>query len=361
MDGSDWKFRNDQKARVGIVDDSHTMRKWLRFVLESDPRFEVVFEAENGLEARDKLRATSVDVISLDVDMPCMGGFEFLSHIMTTDPLPVVMLSAHIEDGGDAAVEALSLGAIDCIEKPKTAIVARTAKQICTRVYMASQSRVQAKKLNPGQRKKVSDGLEKEWTGGLILLGASTGGVTALQTILEQLEAVDWPVIIAQHMPTNFLNSFCRRLNKRLSRKFYMARDGLEVRSGQGIIATGQSHATTLVRDDCERYKIKFAKPSKHTLYHPNIDALFETAASVRPTGFAAVLTGMGTDGAEGLKCLKDAGVYTFAQSEESCTVYGMPKAAVQRGAAIQQLSDEQIGKTIAEKILNSAFEQGYK
>ncbi|MFK7876823.1 MAG: chemotaxis-specific protein-glutamate methyltransferase CheB, partial [Paracoccaceae bacterium] len=341
--------RNQRPARVAIVDDSKSIRHWLRRILNDDPRLDVVAEAANGIEAREVLRNVPVDVVTLDVDMPGISGLDFLARLMVLKPMPVVMLSALTEVGSKAAIEALSLGAVDCIEKPKKVLGPDGVRSICNRVYNAANTRVTERKLtSKGTPQPPEFSAEAAWSGGVILLGASTGGVTALETVLTQLEATDWPVVIAQHMPENFLHSFCRRLNGQFSRRFYMASQGHELRSGQAVIALGKTVSTRLKRSATGHIICDLSAPSKNTFCSPNIDDLFYSAADAQLDTASALLTGMGSDGAIGLKRLRETGGYTFAQNESSCVVYGMPKAAVALGAAIEQLSDQSIGRRLA-------------
>ncbi len=339
-------------VRVGIVDDSRSIRRWLRFVLETDPRMEVVGEAGNGLEARDMLRATKVDVVTLDVDMPGMTGLEFLAQLMAHKPMPVVMLSALTDKGSQEAVEALSLGAVDCIEKPRSALNDEVSQEICDRVWMASQIRVDGKRRTTVQTlRSTSRVKETPWHGGIILLGASTGGVTALEEVLSEIDNLPWPVVIAQHMPENFLRSFSRRLNEQFTRNFYVAEDGHVLQSGQAVIALGKSVSTRLEPDGRGGIVCRLGPPSERAVYRPCVDDLFHSAADNRFNGVAALLTGMGADGASGLNALCKGDFKTYAQDEASSVVFGMPKAAIELGAANHVLPHNEIGKHMATTI----------
>jgi len=336
-------------VRVAIVDDSRSIRRWLTCILSADDRLEVVGEAGSAHEARLLLRKTPVDVITLDVDMPDMTGLELLSRIMELKPMPVVMLSALTERGSQEAIEALSLGAVDCLEKPKAANIAGATQFICNRVFDAAQVTVQGRRraaVNGDLAQKTS--VETPWHGDVIMIGASTGGVTAVEAILEALDGTPWPVVIAQHMPENFLRSFQRRLNERLSRHVYMAQDGQVLKSGQAIVALGKTQSTRLVKNADGSVTVRLGAPSEDAVYRPNVNDLFVSAALNGVGGAAALLTGMGQDGATGLKRLQETGVYTLAESEESCVVFGMPKAAIELGAADDVLTHDDIGKRLA-------------
>ncbi|MEP4194944.1 MAG: chemotaxis-specific protein-glutamate methyltransferase CheB [Aliishimia sp.] len=340
--------------RVAVVDDSRSIRAWLRHVLDADPRLKVVGEAGSGPEARALLRQKKIDVMTLDIDMPGMSGIDFLARLMAHHPLPVVMVSALTEAGSEAAVKALSLGAVDCIAKPRSALKPNIAEDICARVYHAASVKVQTRKTSlstPSPSSFVGAG--GAWSGGVILLGASTGGVTALESLLAEIDGCAAPVIIAQHMPENFLKSFNRRLNEQLKRKFVLAKDGLVLEAGQGVLALGKEVSTHLVSTPTGGIQCVFRPPSKDSLYRPSIDDLFNSAGVAKLTGAAAILTGMGSDGAKGLFTLMQSGFSTYAQEEHSCVVYGMPKAAVELGAAQSILEPQDVGRKIAATFCN--------
>lgn len=341
-------------VRVAVVDDSQTMRRWLTHILESDPRLKVVGQVGSSLEARELLKTTQIDVMTLDIDMPGMSGIDFLNRLMMHRPMPVVMLSALTEKGSNAAVKALSLGAVDCIEKPKSRGGPDLVRDICNRVWTAAHTDVADRQMARKTPAKVSMVQREDlWNGGVILLGASTGGVTALEAVLAALDAIPWPIVIAQHMPENFLLSFASRLSRRFTRKFYMATDGHELQTGQCVMAMGKTVSTRLVRQRTGTITCSLGTPSEEALYRPCINDLFHSAAQARLNGVAGLLTGMGADGAEGLLALKEAGFFTAAQNEATSVVYGMPKAAVEIDAAMEELSDRKMGERFASLIYN--------
>ncbi|WP_168797705.1 chemotaxis-specific protein-glutamate methyltransferase CheB [Aliishimia ponticola] len=339
-------------TRVMIVDDSRSIRRWLRFVLEQDERLEVVGEASCASEARRMLDHLQVDVMTLDVNMPGMSGLEFLSRLMIHHPLPVVMVSALTEAGSREAIEALSLGAVDCIEKPRSAFAPNVAVQICERVLQAAHTRVQ-----PGAagrriaRKELVPPPEAQWRGDVILIGASTGGVTALERVLREVDEIACPIVLAQHMPENFLRSFTRRLNENYRRRFTLAQDGMALEPGQAVIAIGKDVSTRLIRRTDGTITCALAAPSAEVLYRPSVDDLFLSAADAGLSGAAAVMTGMGDDGARGLLALRKAGFFTMTQNESTSVVYGMPRAAYELGAADLALSPDEIGQRIASRM----------
>lgn len=336
-------------ARVVIVDDSRSIRKWLRHVLAADSRLAVVGEAGTADGARQLLRQTPVDVLTLDVDMPEMSGLEFLARLMSRRPMPVVMVSALTERGSREAVEALALGAVDCIEKPRSTLPPNLARDICERVWQASRVQVHAgRRIAVNVPDRAAPAAGTAWSGPLILLGASTGGVAALEAVLHELEGVAWPIVIAQHMPVKFLRSFCRRLNEVFSRRFIMADHGLELRSNHAVLALGKDVSTHLVRSGSGPITCRLAAPSSLAVHRPSVNDLFISAARSGLTGAAAVLTGMGDDGAAGLLALRTSGFVTLGQTERSSVVYGMPKAAVALGAVQHVLDPAGIGAFIA-------------
>jgi two-component system chemotaxis response regulator CheB len=344
----------DTPVRVAIVDDSRSVRRWLRIVLDADERLEVVAEAENCRQARDILRQIPVDVLTLDIDMPEMSGIEFLSRLMAYRPMPVVMLSALTEDGSNEAIEALSLGAVDCIEKPRSTLSDDMMRDIRDRVCFAAQTRVDVRnRANPadyGVRKFTS---ASPWKGPVVLLGASTGGVAALEQVLSEVEDTQWPIVIAQHMPQHFLRGFARRLSDQFSRRFVMARDGLVLQEGMAVLAAEGDVSTRLSQSVDGVISVEFVPPLPGAKYSPSIDDVFHSAAQTGLNGCAALLTGMGADGAQGLLALRKAGFHTWAQSEGSCVVYGMPRSAVELGAAAQVDDPIAIGKSIVSQMTN--------
>lgn len=339
----------DSLVRVAIVDDSRSIRSWLRHILDGDPRMVVVGEAASATEARALVRRTPVDVMTLDVDMPEVTGIEFLARLMVHHPMPVVMVSALTEAGSEAAINAFALGAVDCIEKPRSALQPNIEEEIRTRVFDASQVVIQDHVPHADNiRPRMNSHSSENWYGDIVLLGASTGGVTALESLLNEIDGCPNPVIIAQHMPENFLKSFAQRLSERYTRRFKLATDGMKVEAGVGILVVGKMVSTRLIRRKDGSIDCVFGPPGEGTIYRPNIDDLFHSAAQAQLKGQAALLTGMGSDGAEGLLALRQSGFKTFAQNQESCVVYGMPKAAAEIGAAQAVMAPQDIGRSMA-------------
>lgn len=354
--------RGGSPKKVLIVDDSRAIRAWLRNILATDARLEVVGEAGNAFEARDFLRANQADVLTLDIEMPLMSGLEFLTRLMRARPMPVVMLSGLTAEGSDAAIQALSRGAIDCMLKPTNGFDPDLTRDFCERVYHAactrpSQLKVVERFLNPvaiaKPRVKVSRSAPCR-RGSLILIGASTGGVAAIERVLPDLEPAGPPVVIVQHMPENFLKSFAERLNRHLAQHVRLAEEGAPLHRDDIILAPGIG-AHTEVRRRATGWSCHFVTREPDALHCPSVDHLFQSAVPEAPLISAAILTGLGKDGAAGLKLLSDAGARTFGQDEETSVVYGMPRAAFALGAVQKQLGVEKIGTALRDSFKRPA------
>ena len=337
--------------RVVIVDDSATMRRWLRHVLESDARITIVGEASDAKEARNVIRAQKPDAITLDIEMPGMNGLEFLDRLMRLHPLPVVMVSSATKRGSDAAVQALSLGAVDCLLKPENIKDSGTQRDLIRRVFSAACSQVSMpERGQPGSLRIPT--ISPDGALPIVLIGASTGGVAALETLLRGLHAFGPPVVIVQHMPGSFLVSFSKMLNKKLPQTVGLLSDGDPIGRGQIMLApaTGRTHAGVSQRDGSWVGKLFTA--GAHSLHCPSVDALFTSAEPYGPDVISVLLTGLGRDGAQGMKALRESGARTLGQDQASCVVYGMPRAAWELGAVEQQLPLQQLSAAINQHVL---------
>ncbi|MEM9969158.1 MAG: chemotaxis-specific protein-glutamate methyltransferase CheB [Pseudomonadota bacterium] len=322
--------------KVVIVDDSRSLRAWLRSVLSREKRLSVVGEAGSAEEARRVIKETDPDVITLDVEMPGINGLAFLSKLMQLRPMPVVMLSGVTQSNSEASITALSLGAIDCILKPHTLLTDTEYKEISRRVYAAACSRVQpmiAKPSAPAKRSSIGQARPSS----VVLLGASTGGVTALHTVLAGLDPTGPPVVVVQHMPGQFLVSFAQQLDQRLAQDVALAQPDQPLQNGQIRVAPGLGQHTQVLRRQ-QNWYCDFRPNVEGSLYCPSVDALFRSAVPHAKMVVAAILTGLGRDGADGLALLRQAGAVTIGQDEATSVVYGMPKAAWMQGAVQQQL-----------------------
>ena len=331
--------------RVVIVDDSSALRGWLKVVMGQDPRLNVVGEAASAYEARDVIKKTSPDVLTLDIEMPGMNGLDFLERLMRLRPMPVVMITGASRNHSAATVEALSLGAIDYILKPTTANDQAAQLLIARRVYSAACSTVQTRAVSK-QATVQRAPVPKTDAGPLIVIGASTGGVAALETVLASLDPNGPPVVIVQHMPGPFLVSFANQLNRRLAQDVGLAVEREILQPGQVRIAPADGAHTEIHRTG-KSWSCRFAPENGEALHCPSVDALFASAVSTAPDIIAVILTGLGRDGAEGMTMLRDKGATTLGQDEASSVVYGMPRVAFERGAVQKQLPLNRLGPAV--------------
>jgi two-component system chemotaxis response regulator CheB len=315
-------------VRALIVDDSRTIRSIIRTLLSRDPGIEVVGEAGDPYEARAAIKALDPDVLTLDVEMPRMDGLEFLGHLMRLRPMPVVMVSSLTGRGSAAAIRALSLGAVDCVDREEIRRDVTGGARLCAIVRMAARARVQTRR-----QPVVSDAAEGfRPNDKLLLIGSSTGGVDALERLFSRFPENCPPTLVAQHMPPAFLASFAQRLDDSLRPNVRLASHGDAVEAGTILLAPGGEHHLTL--SAAGKPKARLVKEDGSHLHTPCVDLLFESAVPRGPNVVGAILTGMGRDGAEGLLALREAGASTFAQSGRTAVVDGMPRVAREIGAA---------------------------
>ncbi len=311
-------------VRVLIVDDSAVVRELLQRNLSRDPEIDVVGTAPDPYVARDKIVALKPDVISLDVEMPRMDGITFLKKLMTYYPLPVVILSSLTPKGGALAVEALEAGAFDVMSKTRSAdgdedIYAElTAKlKAAARVKPASRADFFPVRL------AMPRGTSK-----VVAVGASTGGTVALMGLLSAMPSNAPGFVIVQHMPKHFTRAFANRLNQICEIEVKEAENGDAVGPGRALIAPGDLH--TLLRRGGGSYFVEVKNGPLVTRHRPSVNTLFKSVSrAAGRNAIGVILTGMGNDGAEGMKEMKDSGAYTIAQDEASCVVFGMPKEAI--------------------------------
>lgn len=329
--------------RVLIVDDSATIRQLIKASLVLDPRLMVVGEAKDPYDAREKIKALRPDILTLDVEMPKMSGLEFLEKLMRLRPMPVVMISAETHSGSIAALNALSLGAVECIGKPDAAQLPHGLTNLPDLLCAAAAAQLRVPR---AEQFSVPPG-DFSWNGRYVFIGASTGGVDALETILSSYPENCPPTLITQHMPESFLASFAARLASRIAPSLNLAQDGLPLKQGQVYLAPGGSHHLTVTDGVMPSCKLQPAE--KYDGHIPSVDSMFKSAIPLATKSVAVLLTGMGRDGAAEMGRLRDAGARCFAQDAASCVVYGMPRAAIETGAAEAGLP---LGR-IAEKILD--------
>lgn len=327
--------------RVLIVDDSVTMRRLIRSILEADPRLEVIAEAGTAREARDAVNTYRPDVMTLDIEMPNMSGLEFLDRLMRHRPMPVIMVSTLTRKGSDVAVEAMSLGAIDCIEKPKVGASEDTFSKLADTVVLAARARVSG----PRPKNQTITPRQNRTFQRICLIGGSTGAVDAIERTLQSFPSDCPPTLITQHMPEPFLVSFAARLNPLVAPEVRLAVDGMPLIPGQVLIAPGGAYHLNIEGSSTLRVNL-FAGPlvSGH---RPSVDSMFLSARHMAHKVVAGILTGMGRDGAEGMRVLREAGAKTIGQSKETCVVFGMPRVAGELGGVEKWADLDKFGQEI--------------
>lgn len=349
------------RVRVLVIDDSALVRKLLTTMLSCDPMIEVVGTAADPLIAREKIKQLEPDVLTLDVEMPRMDGLTFLENLMRLRPMPVVMVSSLTQQGAEVTLRALELGAVDFFTKPSSDLAstfAEGAQDICAKVKLAAlarpRQRTAVRKLEVAPRLSADAVLPRAQTadsrGGspIIAIGASTGGTEAIRVVLEAMPPDAPPILITQHIPAAFSAPFAARMDNCSAMRVCEARDGQPIQPGHAYIAPGSQHL--LVMWDGARHVCRLHDGPPVNRHKPSVDVLFRSmAATVGSTAIAALLTGMGDDGARGLAELKEAGASTIVQDEASSVVWGMPGAAWKLGAANEMLSLEHIAARLLE------------
>ncbi|HLH98101.1 MAG TPA: chemotaxis response regulator protein-glutamate methylesterase [Xanthobacteraceae bacterium] len=343
-------------TRVLIVDDSALMRQLLTSLLSQDPEIEVVDAAPDPLIAREKIKALNPDVITLDVEMPRMDGLTFLRKIMTLRPMPVVMISTLTQAGTETTLEALEAGAVDFVAKPVNpagAAMAALAEELRAKVKSAARTRVRARPAEVRPRAPQRQALNRQ-TGKILLIGASTGGVEALKTVLMDMPADCPPTLVTQHMPERFTSAFANRLNRECPMSVSEAADNLRLQPGCVYIAPG-AHHLELHREGLS-YVCRLHDGPPVCGHRPSVDVLFRSGAKAAgPKIIGVILTGMGKDGAEGLLELRKAGASTIGQDEATSLIYGMPRVAFERGAVERQYPLTEIAGAIIERCVDKA------
>lgn len=341
--------------RVLVVDDSATMRSLISAVLSRDPEIQVVGQAGDPYEAREAIKALNPDVLTLDVEMPNMNGIEFLEKIMRLRPMPVVMVSTLTTRGAEVTLEALEIGAVDCVAKPSTGGL-EGFRELPEKVKAASRARVRP--LDRVAGAPAPTRIDHAPDGRLIAIGSSTGGVEALITILSRFPANCPPTVITQHMPESFTKSFSERLDRLCAPRVEEAADGAPLEIGRVYVAPGGDRHLEVVGG--ARPRCRVAEGERVNGHRPSVDVLFSSVAkTVGARAVGAILTGMGRDGARGLLEMRQAGARTIGQDEATCVVYGMPKAAFEIGAVERQAPLDKIAaellKAVSPQIVEKA------
>ena len=343
-----------KSIRVLIVDDSAVVRKILKEVLQTDPGIEVVGTASDPYDARTKIKKLKPDVLTLDVEMPKMDGITFLSNLMRLHPMPVLMVSSLTVKGADVILQALELGAVDYVTKPNVGItnsLEEFSEEIISKIKIVASSKLKTRPKNPSTKssedklivedKFNADAVLNKPTGNrkylttesIIAIGASTGGTEAIKEILMALPATAPGTVITQHIPAAFSAQFARRLKNACAMKVCEAQDNQKILPGHAYIAPGDKHL--LVVREGASYHCKLNDGVPVNRHKPSVDVLFRSVAgSAGKNTIAVLLTGMGNDGAQGLKELQESGAVTIAQDKESSVVWGMPGSAVKLDAA---------------------------
>jgi len=351
-----------RKVRVLIVDDSALVRRILSEVLGADPAIEVVGTASDAYVAREKIKQLNPDVLTLDVEMPKMDGVTFLRNLMRLRPMPVVMVSSLTEHGAEVTLDALAVGAVDYLPKPKIDVAATLtdyAEELRAKIRSAAAARVRpyTGAVTPGGAGGVAPRLgvdavlakaparrQLRTTDRIIAIGASTGGTEAIKEVLVQLPADTPGIVITQHIPKAFSTPFARRMDSCCQMTVYEAQNGQMILPGHVYIAPGDQHL--LIERDGARYVCRLDDGPPVNRHKPSVDVLFRSVAQqVGRNAIGVILTGMGKDGAVALKEMREAGSPTIAQDEATSVVWGMPGEAVALGAAAEVLP---LGKVAA-------------
>lgn len=352
------------KIKVVVVDDSALVRSLLAEIINKQPDMECVGTAADPLQAREIIRERNPDVITLDVEMPKMDGLEFLARLMRLRPTPVVMVSTLTEKGAETTLRALELGAVDFVAKPRIGVASglqQLADDIVDKIRIAAKAHVR-RLVAPGTPSAAASPAARGTTAAppstplrlstekVICIGASTGGTEAIKEILMELPADAPAVVITQHMPPGFTASFAARLDSLCRIRVAEARDGERILPGHAYIAPGGKQFS-LARSGANYVAVVDDSPPVNR-HKPSVEVLFRSCARVLgPNAIGVMLTGMGGDGAQAMKEMRDAGAYNIAQDEASCVVFGMPKMAIQVGAVHEVLPLKQIARAIMERV----------
>lgn len=333
--------------KVLIVDDSALIREVLARTLGRDDDIKVIGTAADPIEAREKIKVLNPDVVTLDIEMPNMNGLQFLEKLMRLRPVPVVMVSTLTHKGASETLLALELGAVDFVAKPNNNLsggLEAFGINLREKVRAAAASDVRGRALQTAAPKVVLRTAAAP-NGALIAIGASTGGVEAVRVVLGDMPADCPPIVIAQHMPPGFTARFAARLDELTSLKVVEADDRMPLQVGHAYVARGDHHLR--VERSSGQLKCRLGQDDLASGHRPSVDVLFESVAkAVGPMAVGAILTGMGRDGARGLKLMREAGAYTVGQNH-SALVYGMPRVAFEEGAVVEQAPVEMIASRL--------------
>jgi two-component system chemotaxis response regulator CheB len=352
------------KTRVVVVDDSALVRSLLTEIINRQSDMVCVGAAADPLVAREMIRELNPDVITLDVEMPRMDGLEFLSRLMRLRPMPVVMVSTLTEQGAEVTLRALELGAVDFVAKPRIGvssglnelagdIVDKIRVAACARVRRHSGAAPDAPVATTATTTAAPAPLPRISTEKVICLGASTGGTEAIRQVLVPMPADAPAIVITQHMPPGFTTSFAARLNTLCRISVAEARHGERLLPGHAYIAPGGHHLR--IERSGSNYVVVIEDTEPVNRHKPSVEVLFRSAARViGPNALGVMLTGMGADGAQAMREMKDAGSHNYVQDEASCVVFGMPRMAIQAGAAHEILPLNQIAPALLARLASA-------
>ncbi|WP_395141167.1 chemotaxis response regulator protein-glutamate methylesterase [Schlegelella aquatica] len=358
------------KIRTVVVDDSALVRSLLKEIINRQPDMECVGVAADPYAARELIRNLDPDVITLDVEMPRMDGLDFLEKLMRLRPMPVVMVSTLTERGAEVTLRALELGAIDFVAKPKIGVangLQHLEHEITDKIRIAARAQVRklpataapasspaATPAAPCTAPVRAGALGRLSTEKIIFIGASTGGTEATKEVLMQLPADSPAVVITQHMPPGFTRSYAARLDGLCRIAVKEAQDGERILPGHAYIAPGGLHLS--VDRSGANYIARVQDGEPVNRHKPSVEVLFRSAARVvGPNAIGIMLTGMGADGARAMKEMRDAGSYNYAQDEATCVVFGMPREAINCGAADEVLPLQRIAPALLERLRATA------
>ncbi|WXR61778.1 chemotaxis response regulator protein-glutamate methylesterase [Peptostreptococcaceae bacterium AGR-M142] len=351
-----------KKIKVLIVDDSAFIRKIVEDILKKEDSIEVVAKVKNGKEALDYIYKNEVDVVTLDVEMPVKNGIETLEELMQTKPTPVVMISSLTKEGADLTIKALDLGAVDFITKPSNIFKIsqdEVGKDIINKVKIASRVRISKnerikphKKIESSIKKSLKENrISRDSSGGfdtIVSIGTSTGGPRALQEVIPNLKFdIKAPVLVVQHMPPGFTKSLAERLDSLSQINVKEAEEGDVLQKGFAYIAPGDRHLT--LRKEGAKLKIHLDNGANVTGHKPSVDKMFYSLSELNKyRRISVIMTGMGSDGAKGMELLKEQdNVYTIAEDESTCIVFGMPKSAINLNVVDKVLPVQKIANEI--------------
>ncbi|MCC8179871.1 MAG: chemotaxis response regulator protein-glutamate methylesterase [Planctomycetes bacterium] len=352
-----------EKIRVLIVDDSALVREILSVGLSRDPEIEVVGVAADPFDAGEKIPVLKPDVMTLDVEMPRMNGLEFLRRLMPQYPLPIVMVSALTEKGKQLTLDALALGAVDFVAKPKADLargMEMLMSELTLKIKIAASAKLLRFKTGGGGTTTVTERQTAETkkevvinhaepSSKVILIGASTGGTEAVRAVVTRFPERTPGIIVIQHMPGGFTRLFANRLDSETAMRTKEAEDGDQIINGRILVAPGGKQLK-LRKDSRKGYAVMITDDPPINGHAPSVDVAMQSAAEVvGSAGIGVILTGMGADGANGLKAMRDAGARCVAQDEATSVVFGMPAEAFKKGGAEKLVPIGEMARVITE------------